>query len=100
MARHLDRPAPVDTSAMPRKNVRVLRDEEELAEATARAAEGARRLAERLQARAARDEWMAEHAGQALAWLCFVRGSSEERAALVVAAPAERRQRSQSSSAA
>lgn len=100
MARDLDRSTALDTAAIPRKNCRILHGEEELAEAAARAAEGARRLDERLQARAARDAWMAEHTGQALAWLRFVRGPSEERMPLVVAAPAERRRRSQSSPAA
>ncbi|MGH8980934.1 MAG: hypothetical protein ACRDWE_07935 [Acidimicrobiales bacterium] len=80
-----------DVAAIPRRNVRVLRGEDELAAASARAAVGARRLHERLEARAARDAWMAEHHGQALAWLGFVRGSSEERAPLVVAASAGRR---------
>lgn len=100
MARHRGRSVPADDAETPRKNVRVLRDEEELAEALARAAEGARRLHERLQARAARDALTAEHTGQALGWLPFARGSSEEHMPLVVAAPAEPRQRRQSSSAA
>lgn len=43
------------------RTVRVLRSEAELAEASARAAVHARRLEERLEARAARDAWMAEH---------------------------------------
>jgi hypothetical protein len=101
MARHLDRPTtPIDDLQMPRTNVRVLHGEEELTEALARAAEGAKRLHERLQARAARDTWMAEHTGQALGWLRFVRAKSEDRATLVVAAPADRPQRRQSSPAA
>lgn len=50
------------------RTVRVLRDEGELAEAVARAEESARRLHERLAARAARDEWMAEHSEERSAW--------------------------------
>lgn len=45
------------------RTVRVLRGEAELAEASARAAVHARRLHDRLEARAARDAWMAEHHG-------------------------------------
>lgn len=89
MARHRDRSALVDDGEIAHKNVRVLRDDAELSDALARAAEGARRLHERLAARAERDAWMAEHTGQALAWFRFVRGSREERGSLVVAAPAE-----------
>lgn len=101
MARHLDRPTvPVDDLQMPRTNVRVLHGEEELTEALVRAADGAKRLHERLQARAARDAWMAEHNGQALGWLRFVSGTREDRAALVLAASADRPQRRQSSPAA
>jgi hypothetical protein len=44
----------------PRPTVRVLRDDDELAAAAERAAEGQRRLQDRLEARAARDAWMAE----------------------------------------
>ncbi|HEY5244357.1 MAG TPA: hypothetical protein VIJ60_01715 [Acidimicrobiales bacterium] len=44
----------------PPPTVRVLRDDQELAAAAERAAEGQRRLQVRLEARAARDEWMAE----------------------------------------
>lgn len=47
--------------ALPRPAVRVLRDEAELASASERAAEGERRLRARLEARAARDAWTAEH---------------------------------------
>lgn len=101
MARHRDRSTtPVDDRQMPRTNVRVLHSDDELAEALARAAEGAKRLDERLQARAARDTWMAEHDGQALGWRRFVRATSEDRAALVVPAPADRPQRRQTSPAA
>lgn len=100
MARHLDRSStPPPDLQMPRTNMRVLRGEEELTEAMTRAAEGAQRLHERLRARAARDAWMADHSGQALGWRRFVRGTSEDRAALVVPAPVDR-QRRQSSPAA
>lgn len=101
MARHLDRSfTPSDARGMPHTNVRVLHSDEELAQALARAADGAKRLDERLQARAARDAWMAEHNGQALGWLRFVRATSDDRAALVVPAPADRHQRRESSPAA
>lgn len=53
-------------------NVRILKDQEELAAAVARAAEGARRLDDRLAARAARDAWMADHDEQRVSWLRFV----------------------------
>lgn len=45
----------VPTSAPPRQHMRVLRDEIELAEAAARAAEGERRLQDRLETRAAHE---------------------------------------------
>jgi hypothetical protein len=61
---------------LPPANVRVLQSEEELAEAIARAAVSAKRLHDRLAARAAHDEWMAEHTGQRVEWLRFVRGSA------------------------
>lgn len=48
--------------------VRVLRDPAELAEASARAAEGERRLRDRLQARAARDAWMRDNPGELVSW--------------------------------
>jgi len=97
MARHGDRPpTPLDPRQTPRTNVRVLHGDEELAEALARAADGANRLEERLQARAAHDAWMAEHRGQALGWLRFVRATREDRAALVVPASADRPERRQS----
>ncbi len=59
---------------LPPQNVRLLTNDEELAAAIARAEEGARRLRDRLAARAARDAWMAEHDGQRVGWLRFVRG--------------------------
>lgn len=59
---------------LPPNNVRLLTNDEELAQALARAEEGARRLHDRLAARAARDAWMAEHDGQRVGWLRFVRG--------------------------
>lgn len=93
MAPHRARTTSDDNAENPSKNVRVLRGEEELAQALARAAEGARRLQERLHARAMRDEWTAEHTDEAVGWLRFVRRSSEQHAPLVVAAPAERHQR-------
>jgi|GEM_PF-5171532 len=62
---------------LPPKSVRVLRGQDELAEAVARAAEGARRLHDRLAARAARDAWMAEHNEQRVAWLRFVRSPAD-----------------------
>lgn len=58
----------------PRLYVRVLRDEAELAEAAARAAEGERRLRDRLDARAARDEWMRDNVTERLSWQQFAIG--------------------------
>lgn len=75
-------------SVVPRSGIRILRDDAELAEASARAAESARRLRERLDARAAREAWTAEHPEQLAAWLRFVKGASEglsERLPLVAA---------------
>lgn len=60
---------------LPSANVRVLHGDEELAEAVARAAVSAKRLHDRLAARAARDAWMAEHTEQRIGWLRFVRTS-------------------------
>ncbi len=62
---------------LPSTNVRVLHGEEELAQAIARAAESAKRLHDRLAARAARDAWMAEHTEQGVGWLRFVRGPAQ-----------------------
>ncbi|MGH9083202.1 MAG: hypothetical protein ACRDY3_00385 [Acidimicrobiales bacterium] len=45
---------------VPHQNVRILRDDAEMAVASERAAEGERRLQARLEARAARDTWTAE----------------------------------------
>jgi hypothetical protein len=59
----------------PPANVRVLHGDHELAEAVARAAVSAKRLDDRLAARAARDAWMAEHTEQRVGWLRFVRNS-------------------------
>jgi len=59
---------------LPPTNVRILYGEKELAEAIARAAESAKRLHDRLAARAAHDAWMAEHNAQGVGWLRFVRG--------------------------
>lgn len=72
---------------LPPKNVRLLTNEEELAAAVARAEEGARRLHDRLAARAAHDAWMAAHDGQRVGWLRFVRGATE-RAPMVAPAGA------------
>lgn len=72
MDRTSESPGP-EAPSFPPKNVRVLRGEEELAEAAARAEEGARRLNDRLEARAARDSWTAEHAEQRVGWRQFVR---------------------------
>ncbi len=69
--------SPAHTQRIQPTNVRVLRGDEELADAVARAAEGARRLHDRLAARAARDAWMAEHDGQRVRWLRFVRGGTQ-----------------------
>ncbi len=66
-------PSAVPPRLPPRTNVRILKDDEELAAAVARAAEGARRLDDRLAARAARDAWMVEHTEQRVSWLRFVR---------------------------
>jgi len=55
-----------DLPEPPRRNVRVLRGEGELAEAAARAQEGARRLQDRLDARAAKDAWTLEHGDGAI----------------------------------
>lgn len=76
MARHRDALS-ARTQRIPPTNVRVLRGDAELADAVARAAEGARRLHDRLAARAARDAWMAEHDGQRVRWLRFVRGGTQ-----------------------
>jgi hypothetical protein len=62
---------------LPPTNVRILYGEDELAEAIARAAESAKRLHDRLAARAARDAWMAEHTAQGVGWLRFVRGPAQ-----------------------
>ncbi|MGC8472515.1 MAG: hypothetical protein ACP5PM_09520 [Acidimicrobiales bacterium] len=62
---------------LPPTNVRVLEGDEELAVAVARAAEGARRLDDRLAARAARDAWMAEHTEQRVGWVRFVRHADD-----------------------
>ncbi|MDA8311967.1 MAG: hypothetical protein M0Z46_15440 [Actinomycetota bacterium] len=62
---------------LPPTNVRVLRSDEELTEAIARAEDGASRLRDRLAARAARDAWMVEHAEQRLGWRRFVRAHEE-----------------------
>ncbi len=62
---------------LPPTNVRVLEGDEELAAAVARAAEGARRLDDRLAARAARDAWMAEHTEQRVGWVRFVREAGD-----------------------
>jgi len=64
---------------LPPTNVRVLKGDEELAAAVARAAEGARRLDDRLAARAARDTWMAEHTEQRVGWVRFVRHANDAR---------------------
>ncbi len=65
-----------DVRRLPPANVRVLHGDEELAAATARAAVGARRLHDRLAARAARDAWMVEHTAQRGSWLPFARSST------------------------
>lgn len=61
---------------LPPTNVRVLTSDEELAEAVARAEDGAKRLHDRLAARAARDAWMAEHPEQRVGWRRFVHGET------------------------
>lgn len=71
------RQIPQSDVALPRTSVRVLHGEEELAEAVARAAEGARRLHDRLEARAARDAWMAEHPERRVTWLRILRGPGD-----------------------
>src|SRR5579862_3216290 len=76
-------------SSFPSRTVRVLRGEQELEAAVARAAEGARRLHDRLAARAARDAWMVEHNEQRVAWLRFVKGEAD-RAPLITAVSARR----------
>jgi hypothetical protein len=62
---------------LPPTNVRVLTSDEELAAAVARAEEGAKRLHDRLAARAARDAWMAEHNEQRVGWQRSGRGTRE-----------------------
>ncbi|HVC15020.1 MAG TPA: hypothetical protein VND62_09200 [Acidimicrobiales bacterium] len=62
--------------ALPPTNARVLTSDEELAAAVARAQEGAKRLHDRLAARAARDAWMAEHTEQRVGWLRFAGGTA------------------------
>ena len=64
----------VDVRTLPSTNVRVLHGEVELAEAVERAAAGAKRLHDRLAARAAHDTWMREHTEQRVGWLRFAQG--------------------------
>lgn len=54
------------------RHVRVLRDDAELAEALARAAESDRRLRDRLETRAAHEAWMVEQRQLGAGWLRFV----------------------------
>ena len=70
-------PLAVPARAFPGKHVRVLHDQDQYAAALARAAEGARRLHDRLAARAARDVWTAEHTEQRVGWLRVVRADTE-----------------------
>lgn len=76
---------------LPPTNVRVLKSDEELAAAVARAEEGAKRLRDRLAARAARDAWMAEHNEQRVGWKRFVRAGDDGATVVmpVVARPSE-----------
>lgn len=75
MFRHTRDPQPRSEPPAAR-TVRVLRNPEELAEASARAAEHARRLHDRLEARAARDARTEEHqAGRRLDWRCVAHGT-------------------------
>jgi hypothetical protein len=76
---------------LPPTNVRVLTSDEELAAAVARAEEGAKRLHDRLAARAARDAWMAEHNEQRVGWKRFVRGPRESAPPVSSSAPGPRR---------
>ena len=71
---------------LPPSNVRILEGDEELAVAVARAADGARRLDDRLAARAARDAWMVEHTEQRVGWLRFVRAATEDAPCVTPAA--------------
>lgn len=86
MARHREG-IDSESRSIPLTNVRVLRGEDELAAAVARAEEGARRLHDRLAARAARDTWMAEHTQQRVQWLRFVRSAPETSPIVKPAAP-------------
>jgi hypothetical protein len=88
---HIERSSAYDRT-LPPTNVRILHSDAELAAAIARAAESARRLNDRLAARAARDAWMAEHSDQRVGWRQFVRGDTETTP-LVAAAPARPSQR-------
>lgn len=72
---------------LPPTNVRVLTSDEELAAAVARAEEGAKRLHDRLAARAARDAWMAEHNEQRVGWKRFVRRTRETATPVAGSAP-------------
>ena len=76
--RRRDREERVTAAPPAPHNVRVLHDERELAQAAERAAEGERRLRARLAARAARDEWMAEHAEAEVGWQHFASGRRGE----------------------
>lgn len=64
MRRHATHPDVV-AAGVPSRTVRVLRSDEELSEAVARAAVHARRLLDRLDARAAGDARTAEHRARA-----------------------------------
>jgi hypothetical protein len=75
MAGPAERSVGATESSFPPRTVRVLRDDAELEEAVARAAECASRLHDRLAARAARDAWMAEQTERRVAWLQLARGA-------------------------
>lgn len=79
-------PSGAHSRTLPPTNVRLLTSDAELAAAVARAEEGAKRLHDRLAARAARDEWMAEHSDQRVGWRRFVHGSPDAPSLLARAA--------------
>lgn len=75
MALHRKRSRTVASPPVTRSSVRVLRGESELAEAAARAEEGARRLKDRLDARAAKDSRLSDDTGKRLGWREFAKGA-------------------------
>lgn len=76
LLRRHDPTAPVPVEAP--HTVRVLHDESELAAAEERAREGARRLQDRLDSRAAKDAWMAGLSTSVIGWQRLLRPDAAE----------------------